>query len=293
MKTRILHTRFWQDSYVVGLTYKEKLTFLYLLTNDRVGLTGIYELPDRYIQMDVGLTRPELQKIKTNFQKSGKFFFSDGWVVILNVNRYNNYVSNEKVKKAYNRELENVPEKLKEFALEIESEEYVQDYVRQGGSYKHIVIAEKYLGRQLRENEVVHHIDKNPSNNECSNLAIMDRQEHISLHNGKIEPKDTSMILVSDYYDTLNNHKSKIINHNIEDITEKDFQEIAERYQVPIPFVRSKYDDMVLWAGERTNNPKTKGRNWKLTLMSWVKKDSIKIKLDSKRKGGFVDATKV
>lgn len=65
---------------------------------------------------------------------------------------------------------------------------------------------------------------------------------------------------------------------SIEKLTNDDFQEIADKYKVPIPFVISKYDDMVLWAGERPNNPKLKGRNWKLTLMKWVKTDAIKIK---------------
>lgn len=219
MKTRILHTRFWQDSYVIKLTHKEKLVFNYLLTNDRVSMTGMYELPDKYIQMDLDLTPKELAQIKDRLQE--KVFFYDGWVKILNHDKYNSY-KGEKIDIAKEKELANIPEIVKQY---------------QGG---------------------------------------IDTSIHTSI-------------------DTLNNHKSKtiIINHNIEDITDQELQEIADKYQVPLSFVKSKYDDMILWAGERTNNPKTKGRNWKLTLMSWVKKDSIKIRMDNKRKGGFVDATKV
>ena len=63
----------------------------------------------------------------------------------------------------------------------------------------------------------------------------------------------------------------------LEDVGETQFQQIAEHYQVPLSFVLSKYEDMVLWAGQQPNSGKLKGRNWKLTLMNWVKRDAQKI----------------
>ena len=62
---------------------------------------------------------------------------------------------------------------------------------------------------------------------------------------------------------------------SLNDVTEADMQEIADRYQIPIAFVRSKYEDMCLWVGEKAG--RDRGRNWKLTLMNWVKKDGMKI----------------
>jgi hypothetical protein len=82
----------------------------------------------------------------------------------------------------------------------------------------------------------------------------------------------------SPHKETHNKETHITLYSKTENLSSKDFQEIADKYNVPISFVLSKYDDMVLWAGERTNNPKTKGRNWKLTLMKWVKTDAIKIK---------------
>ena len=50
-------------------------------------------------------------------------------------------------------------------------------YVRE-----HILIAEEIIGRSLKPNEIVHHIDENPSNNNPDNLIVMTRAEHARLH---------------------------------------------------------------------------------------------------------------
>ncbi len=52
-----------------------------------------------------------------------------------------------------------------------------------GWKYEHIVVAEKMLGRKLGLDEVVHHIDFDGRNNSEDNLVVMDRKEHMHLHN--------------------------------------------------------------------------------------------------------------
>jgi len=84
MKTRILHTRFWSDSFVSTLSHKEKLFFVYLLTNEKVNIIGAYELPDKYIKNDLDLTQPELTAFKKKLMEGGKILFKDGWVRIIN-----------------------------------------------------------------------------------------------------------------------------------------------------------------------------------------------------------------
>ena len=47
--------------------------------------------------------------------------------------------------------------------------------------YSHI-IAEKMIGRSIRDDEVVHHINGNKLDNRPDNLKVMTRSEHVSFH---------------------------------------------------------------------------------------------------------------
>jgi len=51
-------------------------------------------------------------------------------------------------------------------------------YVDGKYQYEHILKMEQKLGRSLRPDEIVHHIDGDPNNNALSNLKVMTRGEH-------------------------------------------------------------------------------------------------------------------
>lgn len=56
-------------------------------------------------------------------------------------------------------------------------------YTKIYGRHAHRVIAEQMLGRKLKPDEVVHHIDGNKRNNEPSNLKVFKNQaEHARFH---------------------------------------------------------------------------------------------------------------
>lgn len=115
MKTRIIHTRFWQDNFVCELTAIAKLVFIYLLTNERLGLTGGYECPDKFILWETGISKEQLERVKVEL--SDKIIFQDGWVGLKNASKYNNYSDNSVHKKAYEKELNLLPENIKKFIL--------------------------------------------------------------------------------------------------------------------------------------------------------------------------------
>lgn len=51
-----------------------------------------------------------------------------------------------------------------------------------GYVYEHRIVAEKKLGRYLRSDEVVHHIDGNKTNNSPDNLIVLSNEDHATLH---------------------------------------------------------------------------------------------------------------
>jgi hypothetical protein len=55
-----------------------------------------------------------------------------------------------------------------------------------GGYKNHRAIVEKALGRKLTKEEIIHHKDHNPENNDLANLEVVSRREHnIELFKGK------------------------------------------------------------------------------------------------------------
>jgi len=79
----------------------------------------------------------------------------------------------------------------------------------------------------------------------------------------------------------------------MESITPEIISEIANKYLVPESFVKSKLEDIELWEGEKPG--RMKGRNWKLTLINWVKRDALKIKGDYAKQNQYrgIDASNI
>lgn len=63
------------------------------------------------------------------------------------------------------------------------------------------------------------------------------------------------------------------------------FENIAKKYNVPISFVKSKYDDMINWH-EATGKKK---KDWVATLRNFVKKDAIE-RIDNAKKSNYKTA---
>ena len=64
-------------------------------------------------------------------------------------------------------------------------------YKKNLGRHEHRVVMEKIIGRPLKSDELVHHIDGNQHNNDPSNLQLVSHEEHARIHFTKDLSNDT------------------------------------------------------------------------------------------------------
>lgn len=204
MKARVIHTKIWIDPWFKKLNRASSHIFLYLISNQHIGLTGIYELSDEQVCFEAGVTQTELLKAKKDLK--GKINFYNGWIKITNSDKYQTF-------KGPKNEI------AKENELKLISSEVVDT------------------------------------------LSIPYRY-----------PIDTT----SNPYPVISNKYSVISNKKLK---QEDLKEIANKYKVNLESVRELNESMELWLDEKPE--RKKGRNFKKTLMNWLRRDIKEGKIKS------------
>lgn len=108
MKTRIIWTKIYEDTWFCSLDLNERFLFIYFFSNQRIGHTGIYELPERVVLFETQITKKYYSQVKTKFQSAKKIYFYKDWLYVPNASIYGGY-KGEKNKTAYNKEKKNIP----------------------------------------------------------------------------------------------------------------------------------------------------------------------------------------
>lgn len=105
----MVNTQFWSDPYILdGLNSAGKLLYMYLLTNDRANLAGVYEITLTKIAFETGLPRDAIEQHLARFEKDGKIKYQNGWIAIKKFTKHQ--ALNPKIVLGILCELEKAPE---------------------------------------------------------------------------------------------------------------------------------------------------------------------------------------
>lgn len=110
-KLRSLNTSFWSDPWIEILTPDEKLLFIYLITNEKTNMLGIYEVSTRKISFETGIDEEVITNALEAFERVGKVKYENNHVILVNYMKHQKY--NPNMKKAAIDVHNNLPNYMK------------------------------------------------------------------------------------------------------------------------------------------------------------------------------------
>lgn len=114
-KQRYINTKFWSDPWVVDhLNILDRHLFIYFMTNEHTNIAGVYELSIRTISNETGFEREEIARMLKRLEP--KVLYIDGWVVLKNGIKNQNYHSPQ-AKKGIENELATCPDNLLQYII--------------------------------------------------------------------------------------------------------------------------------------------------------------------------------
>jgi len=117
-KLRSLSTSFWSDPFIEELSPVHKLLFLYLITNEKTNMLGIYESSIKKISFETGIKKDEVLNGLKGFERVNKVKHTNNYVILTNYMKHQNYNTN--MKKSAIDVYNNLPKELKDSKLVID-----------------------------------------------------------------------------------------------------------------------------------------------------------------------------
>lgn len=96
-KIKHISASFWSDPFIENLTPTQKLLFLYLITNEKTNLLGIYELSIKKISFETGIKKDDIEKALKEFEKLKKVKYLNNYVVLINYMKHQTFNTNMKI----------------------------------------------------------------------------------------------------------------------------------------------------------------------------------------------------
>jgi len=109
-KQRYVRTSFWTDNYIENLSPREKLVFLYLLTNESTNLCWVYEISIKRICFETWINENDVKTILDKFKNDNKIYYIEWYICIANYTKHQ--VKNPSILEWIKREVLELPKFL-------------------------------------------------------------------------------------------------------------------------------------------------------------------------------------
>ena len=107
---RPIKDEMWSDSWFYELDPSEKLLWVFLLTNERQNVAGIYQANMSWICSNTGFDKQVVEMILRRFEESGKIARKNDWIVLLN--HYKHQSLSPKIEEGMARILNELPDDI-------------------------------------------------------------------------------------------------------------------------------------------------------------------------------------
>jgi hypothetical protein len=108
---RSVNTKIWSDVWFETISTEEKLLWIYLITNSSTNMLGVYELSERKMSFESGLSLDSIRKAFKGFESLKKAKYINGYVVLYNWIKNQSFNTN--MKKSALSDYEKLPNTVK------------------------------------------------------------------------------------------------------------------------------------------------------------------------------------
>jgi len=205
---RSVNTKIWSDPWFEELNPTEKLLFLYFLTNPENNLIGIYEMSFRRISFETGINEPTIIKALKGFESVGKVYYIDGWIVLTNFVKNQNY--NPNMIKAAHKIIDQLPQSIK---IQV----FTEKDSNPSKAFESIQKGLQMLRKREREREVESEKEIEGEGNKKSRFAPPSKNEVIEFFVEKTQNKSYSSLTGEMFWNHYENNGWKIGRNKMKD----------------------------------------------------------------------------
>lgn len=125
-KLRSVSTKIWSDTWFEDLTPNQKLLFIYLITNEKTNMLGIYEVSFKKISFETGIQRSEVEKAIKIFEEAGRVRYEHNHIILTKFLKHQNFNTN--MKKSAIDVYNELPKELKDKGLNLSKETVTESF---------------------------------------------------------------------------------------------------------------------------------------------------------------------